>query len=134
MKDLLIHTSNKKVDILIPNKVPGYPEPCIFFSLNQFISYFGEYVYLFEKDILEKNFFVESNPTRGVEYSVKLGFEKEYRYNSKDLGQEFKIYQPIDIQRYCMGIIINFNYLKGTLEKRIKSEIIRREEIDFFNR
>jgi len=133
MKGLLIHTSNVRVDILEPQKLPGYDKLCICFSLNQFVSYFGEYVYLFDRIILEKNFYVEVLPSGGVECSIRLRFDKEYRYRSEDLGQEFRIYEPIDVQRYGIGIITNFNHLKGNLEERINHEVIRKEQIDFSN-
>jgi len=133
MKDLLIHTSDKLVDILKPNKVCEYDRPCICFALNQFISYFGEYIYLFDMETLEENFFIKIIPTKGVEaytYVSGMGFDKEYRYSSQPLKEEFRIYESIDLKRYCLGIISNFNYLKGVLETRLSSEIIKREEID----
>jgi hypothetical protein len=129
-KDLLIHTSDKKVDILIPQKILGYEnKPCICFSLNQFISFFGGYVYLFEKSVLEKNFEIKIFLSGGVECITSVGYQT-YNYRSQDLGQEFRIYQPIDVQQYGIGIITNFNHMKGILEQKLYDEIINRETID----
>lgn len=133
MEDLLIHTSNVRVDVLEPNKLPGFDRPCICFSLNQFISFFGEYIYLFKKDILEKNFFIEKVPTEGVGLYDEVNVNRitiEYRYRSDKLGNEFRIYDPIDVQRYGLGVVTNFNHLKGVLEKRMGDRIIR-EMVDF---
>ena len=133
MEDLLIHTSDKKVDILKPNKISEWDKPCICFSLNQFVSFFGEYIYLFQKKILEENFFVEKVLSKGVGSSSTTYFKHvptKYRYRSEDLGYEFRVYQPIDAQRYCLGIITNFNHLKGVLERKI-NEKITREYMDF---
>jgi len=136
MKELLIHTSNVRVDILEPQKLQGYDRPCICFSLNQFVSYFGEYVYLFYRIVLEKDFYVEVLPSMGVKSSIRLHSDRvrEYRYRSEDLGQEFRIYKPIDVKHYGIGVITNFNHLKGILEKRINHEVIHREQIDFTNK
>jgi len=54
----------------------------------------------------------------------------EYRYRSEDLGHEFRVYQPIDVQRYCLGVITNFNHLKGVLERKINEKIII-DQVDF---
>ena len=132
MEDLLIHTSHIKTDILIPNKIPG---GCICFSLNQFISYFGEYIYIFKRKTLEKDFYIEIIPSGGVELyfrGFKAGLDKEYRYRSEDLGQEFRIYSSIDVQRYGIGIMTNFNHMKGVLEEKAMDMVIK-EEIDFLN-
>lgn len=119
MKDLLVHTSKVKVDILEPKKISD-DRPCICFSLNQFISHFGQYVYLFIKEDLEKNFYVNRISSKGLECYSKLPYEMEIRYRSKDLGEEYRIYKPIDTQQYCIGILTDFNYMEGRLEKKLR--------------
>jgi len=130
-KGLLIHTSNVKVDVLRP-QIQKYGKPCICLSLNQFISHFGEYIYLFQKEVLEKNFYIEEISSGGVECLAELNFypnRHTLKYRSKDLGQEFRIYEPIDVGRYGIGIISNFNHMKGVLEKKF-DEIVMKEIID----
>jgi hypothetical protein len=131
VKDLLIHTSDKKVDILMPSKVDGVERPCICFSLNQFIPFFGDYVYLFERDELVDKFKVGKYPTKGVEQASKLfhpktGEEISYRYQSGDLGWEYRIYEPVDVQRYAIGVITNFNHMQGVLEEKFGNFLIER--------
>jgi len=133
VEDLLIHTSNIKVDILKPSKSSGSDRPSICFSSNQFISFFGEYIYIFKKKVLEENFFVDSLPSKGVGLYMTESLRYipiEYKYRSQDLGIEFRIYQPIDVPRYCLGVVTNFNHLKGVLERKMGEKIIR-EQIDF---
>lgn len=136
MNDLLIHTSNVRVDVLVPNKLPGhgrYDLPCICFSLNQFISHFGEYIYLFKKDTLEKNFKVDRIPSKGIGMYSQIHVKREpieYNYRSIDLEWEFRVYNSIDVQLYGLGVITNFNHMKGVLEKRMSDKVIR-EAIDF---
>ena len=120
--DLLIHTSDIKVDELRPNKLPGVTKPCICFSLNQFISHFGQYIYLFSKRTLEEKFFVDRVPSKGLRIFQQTRMNREpidYDYRSIDLEWEFHVYNSIDIKLYCLGIITNFNYMKGVLEKRM---------------
>ena len=132
VKDLLIHTSNIKVDILKPNKINSHQRPCICFSLNQFISHFGEYIYLFEKDILEKNFHIEEVISGGVECMAAFeSYPRHHilRYRSQELGKEFRIYKSVDVHLFAIGIINNFNHMKGVLERRF-DEIVMKEIID----
>ncbi len=86
---------------------------------------------MFEKSVLEKNFYIGTYRTGGVEVSQMVGYEKSYKYKSDDLGLEYRIYQPIDVQHYCLGVITNFNHIKGILEERFAQRIISKIEIDF---
>jgi hypothetical protein len=135
MKDLLIHTSDKKVDVLLPQSEHEDCRPCICFSLNQFISFFGQYTYLFEKEILEKNFAVRRIPSQGVECfaNVRGNFEQHeqgVRFVSQELGWEFRVYEPINVERYWLAILTNFNHMKGVLETKLGDKLVK-ELIDF---
>lgn len=133
MDDLLIHTSSVRVDVLEPNKLPGFTIPCVCFSRNQFISYFGEYVYLFSKSVLEEDFFVEQCYSKGVQachYVDMEGMPSEYRFKSEDLGYEYRVYHSVDVRRYGLGVITNFNHLRGVLEKKL-GDVVIKELIDF---
>ena len=133
MEDLLIHTSNIKVNILKPSKSLGSNRPSVCFSLNQFISFFGEYIYIFSKKVLEENFFVDQLDSEGVGLYLThylRNIPVAYEYRSQKLGKEFRIYQSIDVPRYCLGVITNFNHLQGILERRMQEKIVR-EQIDF---
>ena len=129
----MIHTSDVRVDVLNPRKLPGEYIPCICFSLNEFISFFGLYIYLFKRRVLEENFYVKKISSSGVSLSQRtyMGpIPKEYYYRSQDLEYEFRIYSPVEVARYGLGMITQFNHLKGILETRMMDNIIRREIID----
>jgi hypothetical protein len=130
MRDILIHATNIKTKILFPHKIPG-GDICICFSLNKFISYFGEYNYLFWKSELERDFKVkELSPSGSIRVINKISYNKEYRFTSDFVDREFRIYQPIEIDIYCIGIIQNFNYMKGILEKKFQDKIVEKEIIN----
>lgn len=127
-RDLLIHTSDIIVDVLKPVK----GEIC--FSLNQFMPCFGQYVYLFFKDVLENNFDVEERHTKGKAACVYTSIndtKKVFRYNSQPLGKEYIIRQPIDVWRHCINVITLFSTFKGELETLINGEVFKREFINF---
>jgi len=134
MKDLLIHTTKVKVDVLQPSKIMDHERPYICFSLNQFISHFGQYIYLFIKEDMEQKFRIKKVPSGGLEATAmfyRLGEPIEYKYGSRDLGDEYRIYEPVDIGRHCIGILTDFNYMEGRLETRLQEEVIKREMISF---
>jgi len=134
MKDILIHTSKVWVDTLHPKKLPGEEFPCICFTLNQLAPYFGEFVYLFDKQVLMNNFIVERFPSSHVECIAKLnlyGVQGSIRFKSDDLKEEFRIYnQPITVERYGIGVLTNYNHMKGVLETRLAEEASKKV-VDF---
>lgn len=132
MKDLLIHTTDVRVDVLKPAPVAG-DEPCICFSLNIFIAHFGQYVYLFDKAEMRRCFRVERRPSRGVEIAMFISrgsYEDAIGFRGQDLGDEYRIYEPIDVDEHCIAVIKNFNHMKGVLERRFKDKVTK-EAIDF---
>ena len=112
--DLLIHVSDIKTNILDPN-IKGLGYVC--FSENIFISHFGQYIYLFDKKVLDENFKLFE------QFSGSLGFvgnmeRYKYRFESVSLEKEYRIYTPINVNKFGIGVITQFNHLKGVFEKQ----------------
>ena len=119
VKTILCHVSDEKYDILTPQP----PENAICLSENKFISYFGQYLYLFDLDKLRQNFYLERLPTTGLYMSTYVnpelinGIDRIF-FKSQDLGYEWRCYKSIDVNKYCIGIIEHWNHMKGIIGKR----------------
>lgn len=120
MKNLLFHVSDKIYPVLLPKQNDNY-EKSICLSENCFISHFGQYLYIFEKQILHDNFCMKEVSTEGLHRYICLNTKEpqEIRFRSDSLGKEYRIYRPIDIDKFCLGIVEHFNHLKGELETRM---------------
>jgi len=130
VKTILCHVSDEKYDILTPQP----PENVIYFSENSFITYFGQYLYLFDLDTMIENFNIEKVTTTGLAHLLNLNSEYsdcEYlRYSSQSLGYEWRIYEPIDVDKYCIGIIEHWNHMKGVIGKSGVDDAMKEIAID----
>lgn len=115
MKTIICHVSDKRYDILRPRP----PEDAICFSENTFITFFGQYLYLFDLDVMEENFFVRKVSTEGVIGLMQLMPEhtgyNQMRYESKPLGHEWRIHEPIQVDKFALGVVEHWNHMKGTI-------------------
>lgn len=130
MKKLLYHSFDRRVDILEPRK---YSCGCICLSEGVFLGYLGEYLYIFEHETLQKHFNLTSNPTTGAQAFSRVNFEQKrmYHFISDSIEKEFRIYEPIDIGRYAIGVVQNYNVLKGELLiKKLNNTVMSRERIN----
>lgn len=102
MQDLLFHASKKKLYKTLKTN-NGY----ICFSKNTFLSYFGDYIYIFSMDQLKKDFKIQKGPMSGiiVEYS-------KMRLEGAQLKEEYRIFEDIDLKKYCLGRCKHFNESK----------------------
>lgn len=114
---ILCHVSNEKHDILIPQK----PENAICFSEDKFVTYFGQYLYLFDLDVLTQNFNIRKVLTEGCQGSCFLHSEyhqnEVLKYKSQPLGYEWRIYEPVDVDRFALGVIEHWNHMQGIIGK-----------------
>ena len=117
MKTIICHVSDQKHDVLIPQQ----PENAICFSENKFITYFGQYLYLFDLETMEKHFNIIKLPTGGICGTCQMSPEASgldyLRYESQGLGHEWRIYEPVDIHKYCLGIVEHWNHMVGVVGK-----------------
>ena len=133
---LLIHTSKVKVDVLKPSKVDS-DDPCICFSEDCFIPEFGQYIYIFEKEVLCRGFSVRPVPHPGrlramgsFPMTSRFCPRVDYEFESFPLEYEYRIYRPIDVNRLSIGVITTFPHSLRLIEK-IQDEIIKEEIIRF---
>ena len=115
---IICHVSDKKLDILIPQK----PEGAICFSENKFITYFGQYLYLFELERLKENFRIEKVPTTGLASMRTVSPElcdgiERIRYKSKSLGWEWRCYSSIPVDEFALGVLEHWNHMEGIVDE-----------------
>lgn len=136
MNKLLFHVSNEKYDTLRPKKEDNYEE-CICFSENAFISYFGQHLYIFDFQTLNSNFNVRKLDSEWL-YQQRSIYGNpnadRYKYRSKPLGFEYRIYEPINVDRYALGVAKHWNHMDGELQTLFAEEVIKRESINFASR
>lgn len=130
MNTIICHVSDKRYDVLYPQP----PENAICLSENKFITYFGQYLYLFDLDTMIKNFNIKKTTTTGLNSLFHLNPEYlglEYlQYSSQSLGYEWRIYEPIDVDKYCIGIIEHWNHMKGIIGKASVDGTIQKIAVD----
>ena len=126
MKKLLFHCSEFNVKILDPI---NYSENAICFSENSFVSALGQWLYIFEYEILNNNFGLKQLNSGGLTSYYK-GMDISYKFASKPLGKEYRIFYKIDVEKYALFVVENFNVLDGVFESRFQEEIINRERIN----
>ena len=126
MKRLLYHVCDFDVDVLNPN---CYKENAICLSEGIFIGSLGQWLYIFEFEVLNKDFVLHGQFSGGQEMTamvtMDMGFDR-LSFCSVPLGKEFRIYRSIDVHRYALGVAQNFNVLKGVLKEFMNGEIIKR--------
>ena len=110
---LLFHVSHEKVDIIEPKAPDPGDRPCICMSEGRFISYFGEWIYIFDWNLLARHVEMERRTTGGVVWQMKGRYERRYSFVGRRLEQEWRIYDPIPVQELAIGVVEDWNYTKG---------------------
>lgn len=133
MKELLFHVSDKKMDVLRPMQIDNYEE-CICFSLGCFISNFGQWIYIFDFETLNQNFSVQKVSTSGLYQEIRTAKDYKFHFSSQPLGHEYRIYQPISIEQFCIGIAQHFNHAKGRLSVIFRDTIMKQYQTELLYR
>ena len=118
MKTIICHASNKLLTVLKP--MP--PNDAIFFSQDCFLTCFGQYLYLFDLDVLMENFNMEKNispPLISLKHPLKNAnineFDRIYFYGQK-LKAEWQCKDEIDVKKYSLGVIKHVSPYLGKVE------------------
>ena len=130
LRRLLFHVSDDLHEVLEPYKTNTESKPCICLSEGSFLGYLGQWLYIFELKTLLRDFRVVRTETAGLELGMHA-FGSAYRYRSKELGHEYRIYEPILVSSYALGVAQNFEANKGMLERRVHGEMVRMAEVDW---
>lgn len=109
VRRLLYHVSDFKVDVLIPEE---YDERAICLSEGTFAGCMGQWLYIFDFDLLHHNFDVEMRPSGRIGVSVMTS-DVEHCFRGDPLGVEYRIHKPIDVDRFAFGVAQNFEVCKG---------------------
>jgi hypothetical protein len=133
-KSFLYHVVDKRVDVLDP---VNYVGNAICLSKNCFVGILGSFLYIFDYDVLKSNFEIHEVSSGGYHYTCN-GMRKHegayqraiYKYESIPLIKEYRIYEPIDVNKYAISVAENFNVGKGELLSIIDDKIIERLPID----
>ncbi len=104
------------------------------FSRGTFISHFGQFIYICDLDELCQHFRVERIPSSGLFLDIKGDENKRYVFKSKELGIEYRVYNSIIVDQFCLDVVEHWNYLEGSLETIMWDKVIRREEVNFANK
>ena len=124
--DLLFHTSKYKTSVLDPAK---YNEKCIYLSKGSFVSALGEWLYIFDYNILSKYFEIKHQYSGGIFYNFKTSdYDPKpysFRYESKPLEVEYMIYESIDVEKFSIGVAENFNICEGIMQGRIRDKTFK---------
>lgn len=125
MIKLLYHVCDYKVSILKPE---NYDNNIIFLSEDNFICALGKFLYIFNFETLNNNFPVEIRVSSGMYMNYKNSFTNTiYNFRSKNLGKEYLIRHPVDVNDYALGIAENFNVCVGKFEEFVMTEVMERE-------
>ncbi|MCK4686616.1 MAG: hypothetical protein KAT66_00640 [Candidatus Lokiarchaeota archaeon] len=126
MKKLLFHLSSKKF-----RKKLKVNNGCISFSLNEFWSRFGNYCYIFDYDTLKKDFRIEKCKNRQKwKYSLSVK-DKIHNFHSKKMATEYLVFEDIDLEKYCLGVVKHFNESEGIIETEIIEKVLEKESCCF---
>ena len=125
-KIILCHVSDEKYDVLIPQP----PENAVCLSENKFVTFFGQYLYLFDIDVLKRNFRIRRLPTTGLYSSVSLNNYDTIRYESQSLGYEWRVYEPIDVKKYSIGVVEHWDHMKGVVGKYRVDKAVKNIAVD----
>jgi hypothetical protein len=134
---ILCHVSEEKVSILKP--INGY----VYFSEDCFISMFGRYLYLFDKDLLIKKYGAKKqNSTSACAVlamtpyaSIKepVNYDRLYFF-SDQLGIEWVVSEDIDVIRDSLGILEHWNHMRGVIGRDTITERLWEYKIDLLNK
>ena len=107
---ILIHVSDVKVGTLVPG-----PDGVVYLSEGCFISHFGKYVYLFDKDSLMRSGLPIVEAYSDGLYAQLESHTRDWSvsFKSKPLGKEFQVASRIDVKRYALGVVEHWNHLDG---------------------
>ena len=128
MKNLIYHTSEHKVNVLDPD---NYKEKAICFSKEAFISALGEWLYIFDYDELITKYNIVRMDSSGCTSISFLPNEQHLRFKSQPLGIEYRVFTPIDVELYALGVAKNFNILRGCVEEMLSDRALNIVRGDF---
>lgn len=124
--NIITHTTDKLFDTLVPQ--PVGKEKCICFAKGCFISWFGQYVYLFDLDRLKADGFTVKKIKSGCGVAAQVKVEKynaHHAYESHEkLDYEYRVYEPINVKKYAVGVIKHFNHVDGILMDKLENCMI----------
>lgn len=106
--NLLVHVSKQpNLKTLKPlYKDEDTKKKCICFSINEFVSYFGDYIYAFDFDELKKHYnIVRRVCINGMYNAVKIKGRKIIMEMAK--LKEYRIYEEVDC-KYCLNTIKHY--------------------------
>ena len=121
--------SDKKLDFLIPQK----PTNAICFSEDKFITYFGQYLYLFDLKTMIENFDIQKVVTAGLTNLRYLPYDQVIRYDSQSLKYEWRVFEPISVKRFSLGVIEHWDHLNGTIGKGSVDEPLKKIAINLMS-
>ena len=130
MKDLLFHVSPLKIKKKLKRK-----NNYIAFTKNKFVSYFGNYIYIFDFNKLNKDFnLIKYDNKDEGHIKVTVNFLKKWRrFQSQNLRYEWRVYgKDIDLDKYCIGVTCHFNESKNLQEivmDKIEKEFMIKQNI-----
>ena len=126
---IICHVSDKKLDFLIPQK----PTNAICFSEDKFITFFGQYLYLFDLKIMVENFNIQKVETTGLTSLRYLPYDQVIRYDSQSLEYEWRVFEPISVERFSLGVIEHWDHLSGTIGKGSVDESLEKIAINLMS-
>lgn len=108
---IICHVSDQKLDFLIPQN----PGNAICFSEDKFITFFGQYLYLFDLKTMIDNFNIQKVETTGLTHEHYLPHDQVLRYKSQSLEFEWRVFEAISVERFSLGVLEHWNHLNGTI-------------------
>ena len=136
MSKLLFHVSDEKYDTLKPHgsfmradDLDSYG-PCICFSADKFISHFGQYVYIFSFRTLNSAFRIDVINSGRLRECCFVGEGKTHIFNSQELGDEYRIHEEIDVDKYSLGVAEHWNHAEGNITTLMFDKVISRERVN----
>lgn len=113
-EDIVVHVSDQRLDVLKPQPQTNGRD-CIYFSVGKFISYFGQWVYIFSKPAIERLRHDVVKPAGCISSfhkSVIPEIERKYQYRGRELPEEWRVYEPA-YAALALCVVENWNYTKG---------------------
>jgi len=124
MRKLLFHASHKRLRKWLKVNEEGY----ISFSINCFVSKFGNYIYIFDFEQLKKDFGLKKHKAKKGENRFSYNVNTEvasHTFCSAQLKDEWRAYKNVDLERYCLGVAKHFDESKTLIEEKIIEKVIK---------
>ena len=112
------------------------------FQKTYFVLFFGEWLYLFDFDLLRRNFEMSRYDnvqgivcySKGICRKDGINVREKLRFQSENLDIEWRIHMPIDVEAFSLGVIKHWNYSKGVIETMISDmQQVKRIKVDLYN-